>query len=242
MYSLRIMKVYFPLKLFVGGAGYPQEDNKDESTRRVTSQKGISRGPTSAERQCAPHLYVCLFVYLFTHFIQVNTLLPFPYLYLTLPPEEKHCMQMSSSFTCTRKKPEGFPIRCPEAHGYSPKKRVLEVCVALDTDRISLTRHSAGENHSQVQLHGAQNSALLLRGEEATYEKKGWKSKCSIYKNNINNIKRNYLNKSRARLAVRYAAARACRFLPRSAWMRAGSRERRDGRSGLLALGRRGKI
>lgn len=40
MCSPRIMKVCFPLKLFVGGAGNPQEDNKDEITRRVTSQKG----------------------------------------------------------------------------------------------------------------------------------------------------------------------------------------------------------
>lgn len=40
MCSPRIMKVCFPLKLFVGGAGNPQEDYKDEITRRVTSQKG----------------------------------------------------------------------------------------------------------------------------------------------------------------------------------------------------------
>lgn len=48
MCSPRIMKVCFPLKLFVGGAGNPQEDNKDEITRRVTSHKEIDY---SAERQ-----------------------------------------------------------------------------------------------------------------------------------------------------------------------------------------------
>lgn len=100
------MKVYFSLQLFVGGAGYSQEDNKDEGTHRVTSQKAISRGST-----CLPPPPLCLFIFTSKE----------PPSRISIPLRKKDYVQFCSSFTCTRKKqlfkPEGFPVRCPEAYG-----------------------------------------------------------------------------------------------------------------------------